>query len=291
VTIERITAGDDVDVVVNDSRAGDGLSDIEGITVNTFGAPDRTGEYFDHFSPDLEGESRYEFIRRSYGTDFDEVDSTYTFSEVRAGDDIDIGHLSTTAGFGEPRSYATTSVGGAPYGASAALDTTPDTTVHFVVNTDVDWSGGQSEPDGIEQIFLTTNGDISATELAGSMLVGHIHSTAGDVTLFSPIRILDADGQPTIDVTGDDIPMAAGTAGGVGGVGEANDFLEINVDRNNSTGVLTVTDTASTSTAGVFLSDLLGNMRVYLVHTDGDVSRSTVQGSILAGRQGGGGDV
>jgi hypothetical protein len=36
VTIHRITAGDDVDVVVNDSKAGDNLSDIEGITVRTF---------------------------------------------------------------------------------------------------------------------------------------------------------------------------------------------------------------------------------------------------------------
>ena len=57
-------------------RAMATFADIEGVTVNTFGAPNRTGEYFDHFSPDVEGESRYEFIRRSYGTLFDEVDST-----------------------------------------------------------------------------------------------------------------------------------------------------------------------------------------------------------------------
>jgi hypothetical protein len=145
-------------------------------------------------------------------------------------------------------------------------DPVPDATVHFIINTDVDWTGGSSE-DGVEQIFLTTNGDITATELAGSMLVGHIHSTAGDVTLTSPIRILDADDQPTIDVTGVDITMTVGTDGGQGGVGETNDFLEINVNRNNGVGVLTVTDTAGTSTFGVFLEDLLGNMRVDLVHT------------------------
>jgi hypothetical protein len=83
--------------------------------------------------------------------------------------------------------------------------------------------------------------------------------------------------------------MTVGTAGALSGVGETNDFLEINVDRNNATGVLTVTDTAGTSTAGVFLSDLLGNMRVDLVHTEGDVSLRTVNGSILEGRPGGAG--
>src|SRR3712207_648255 len=83
-------------------------------------------------------------------------------------------------------------------------------------------------------IFLTTDGNITATELVGDMLVGHVHSTAGDVTLTSPMRILDADGQPSIDVTGDDITMTAGSPGNQGGVGLAGDFLEINVDRNNA---------------------------------------------------------
>ena len=36
VTIDRITAGDDVDLVINDSKAGNNLSDIDGITVSTY---------------------------------------------------------------------------------------------------------------------------------------------------------------------------------------------------------------------------------------------------------------
>ena len=109
-----------MDVVVNDSRAGDNLSDIDGVTVRTiepplpngvtlplptdltglgitFNSPDYTGEYFDHFHPDVTGISLYAWVRRTYGTDADEVDSTYTFAEVRAGDDIDIGHVNTDA--------------------------------------------------------------------------------------------------------------------------------------------------------------------------------------------------
>src|SRR6185436_14137380 len=102
-------------------------------------------------------------------------------------------------------------------GASVTSDT-PDTVVNFVVNTDVAWTGGTSN-DGVPQIFLTTNGDISATELAGDMLVGHIHSTGGDVTLSSPERILDAGGTRTIDITGVNITLTAGTAMQIGGVG------------------------------------------------------------------------
>jgi hypothetical protein len=295
VTVDRITAGDDVDVVVSDSKAGDNLSDIDGVTVRTFDPSDlvttkvRTGEYWDHFSDDVVGDTLYNFIRRTVGTSANEVDSTYSFLEVRAGDDIDIGHVDTTAPFGEPRAYITSMIGGSPYGAVVTEDTVPGTTVHFVVNTDVDWTGGVSE-DGIEQIFLTTNGDITATELAGDMLVGHIHSTTGDVTLTSPQRILDADSQPTIDVTGDDITMIAGTGGTIsnpGRVGQMIDFLELNVNRDNGVGVLTVTDTAAGPGAGIYLDDVLGDLRVDLVQTKADVSLRTVGGSILQGTQNG----
>src|SRR5262249_50129693 len=153
----------------------------------------------DHFSPDVTGISLYNFVRRSLGTEYDEVDSTYTFTAVRAGDDIDIGHVTTTSLYtgDEPRSYRTTSIGGTPYGADVVVDT-PDTTINFIVNTDVAWTGG-TPPDGTPQIFLTTNGNITATELKGDMLVGHIHSTLGNVILSSPQKILDADGLPTVD--------------------------------------------------------------------------------------------
>jgi len=294
VPIALLRAGDDLDIVVNDSKHGDDPGNVADITVNLYDPPSNSpgagsGVYLAHFRPDV-ADPGLEAVLKAFGTTTAEAESTYDFAEARAGDDIDIGHVSTTAGFGEPRDYATTQRADGSLPFSVTADPVPDATVHFIINTDVDWTGGSSE-DGVEQIFLTTNGDITATELAGSMLVGHIHSTAGDVTLTSPLRILDANEAPTIDVTGDDITMTAGTDGGQGGVGETNDFLEINVNRNNGVGVLTVTDTAGTSTFGVFLEDLLGNMRVDLVHTEGDVTLRTVGGSILDGRKdGAGGD-
>ncbi|WP_292324641.1 hypothetical protein, partial [Mesorhizobium sp.] len=304
VTIDRITAGDDVDVVVNDSRAGDNLSNIDGVHVSTYyplvnlvTTQARTGEYFDHFSPDVTGISLYNFVRRSLGTDYEEVDSTYSFAEVRSGDDIDIGHVTTTSLYtgDEPRSYRTTSIAGTPYGADVVVDS-PDTVINFVVNTDVDWTGGSSEDD-IEQIFLTTNGDITASELVGPMLVGHIHSTGGDVTLRSREQILDADSQPTVDVTGVNITLYSGvvTVGGAaisGGIGLATDFLEINVDRNNGNGVLNAFDNnaAISVHGGIYLDELFGPMEVDTVWSIDNVSLRTVDGSIRDARNNGLGD-
>ena len=39
VNIERITAGDDVDLVINDSKAGNDLGDLGGVQVNLYDPP------------------------------------------------------------------------------------------------------------------------------------------------------------------------------------------------------------------------------------------------------------
>jgi hypothetical protein len=292
--IRKITAGDDVSVVVNDMREGIGETGLGVVTVADRGSTVDLRTVANHFRPDDVPGPDYANILRAFGTDFVEIDSTWVFSEVRAGDDIDIGHVTTTAAFGEPRSYATTSIGGTPYGATVTPET-PNTTVNLVVNTDVAWTGGSSD-DGVPQIFLTTNGDITATELIGDMLVGHIHSTAGDVTLISGRRILDADGLPTIDVTGVNITMTAGAVTPdtpnptLGGIGTPTDFLEINVDRNNGTGVLNAFDTNAPSNGGIWISELVGDFKVDTVQSKADVSLRTVDGSIVDARNAGAGD-
>jgi hypothetical protein len=350
VEIERIRAGDDVDVVINDSKAGNDPSTINGVTVETFNPPDRTnpltgpvddpnnrtGSFFRYWSPDEDGgEDYYDFIARSLNTDedyIDEVDSTYVFVEVRAGDDIDIGHVTTNDDYPdslpgeENRSYRTTDIS---YGTmDSETKTTPitvtpaasSTTVNFIIFTDVDTSTintdlEEDEDDGGEQIFLTTNGFIQAQELLGDMLVGHIHSTDNDVTLWSGAQILDANGTASVDVTGVNITMYSGvatgaysdndvldlllgqhdgeTAGGLlipngtqnpsaGGIGRYDDFLEINVDRNDSGGKLDAFDTnASTTHDGIFIDELTGDLRVGLVETIENVSLRTVAGSIV----------
>ncbi|MEI6160077.1 MAG: hypothetical protein WCP77_09610, partial [Roseococcus sp.] len=288
VPIQRITAGDDVDVVVNDSKEGNGGSGVANIIVSLFNPPVAAAysvlPYRTHFRPDIANPGLLN-LDRAFGTDAVEIDSTFSFAQVRAGDDIDIGHVTTTPGLGEARSYATTSIGGAPYGSSVVADMLPDTVVAFTINTDVAWGEGSTD-DGVPQIFLTTNGNISATELAGDMLVGHVHSTGGDVTLRAALRILDADATPSIDVTGNDIALYSGIGsnkipGTIGGIGKPRDFLEINTDRNGAGGVLTAYDIVGAVNQGIFIDEITGSMPVAEVWTKANVSLRTVGGSIL----------
>ena len=332
VTIERINAGDDVDVVVNDSKNGNDLATLVLATVNLYnpatafygyvyydsynpplGADsgpldvcpgnacgNGSGQYETHFRPDGT-DPNLNHILRALGTVGAEIDSTYDFQAVRAGDDIDICHVST--GGQEPKTCATTAVNDATHVVTD--DSAPDTTVHITAKTDVDWAGGNPEPAlddpgiGVDlpQTFIRTNGDIVETELIGDLLAGHIHSTANDVTLFSPQRILDANRQPTIDVTGVNITMTSGTLGGLGGIGQPDvslglgGYVEIDVDTTGAgTGVLVADDLASddAQTLGIYLDELFGDLRVGVVQTAGDdalttgnVSLRTVAGSIL----------
>src|SRR5262249_6726767 len=179
----------------------------------------------------------------------------------------------------------------------------------------------------VGKIDLFTNGDIVDVELNGDLRAGQIISTANDVTLFSPQAVLDAqngtgtlgtDPTPT-DVEGVNITITAGSAcsgafyGCNGGVGLPSDFLEIAVDRNftnhgltNGEGVLTVTDTDAPSqtpfleflcavfglgvcgTAGVFIDQTRGDLRLNVVDTHGDASLTTDPGDIVDARLGSG---
>ena len=259
VVIDHINAGSDVDVVINDSVNGNDQATIALVEVDMYNPGTKyyhftfptaydpvltdgsalspcpggacgngSGHYETHFRPDgtLSG---LEHILRALGTVGSEVDSTYELSAVRAGDDIDLCHVSV-AGNGEPKTCQTSSVNDATHVVSD--DTTPDTRVNITVNTDVAWSGGAPDgnddegalPAGVAQIFIRTNGDIVATELVGDMLVGSIVSTDGDVTLRSPRRILDADSRPTIDVAGRNLTLRANVdaPSGLGGIGRAD---------------------------------------------------------------------
>src|SRR5439155_4688069 len=249
ITIERINAGDDVDVVLNDSKSGTDIAAGVLVIVNLYNpgttfyrfsypatyTPPATadagplspcsgvcgsgsGRYRTHFRPDA-ADPGLDKILRAFGTVTADRESTYIFSAVRAGDDIDICHVTTTS-VEEPKTCPTTAIDDTTHIVTA--DAVADATVHVTANTDADWAAvtppAELDDPGIAidlpQVFIRTNGNIVDTELAdgGDLLVGHIHSTQGNVTLSSPIRILDANRMPTIDVTGVSITMTAGTA-------------------------------------------------------------------------------
>ena len=186
-----------------------------------------SGNYKAHFRPDVMPPDLM-FILRAFGTaERTDVTSTITFGDagstygdVRAGDDIKICHVpvrnySQASDFGsatievcDTRDPSTLAY--AP-GASTA-------TVNFVVFmdegaslTDLDTGLPYTTPvEDDDGIGSDVHADLPAHQRrhhrdrarSATCCAGHIQSTAGDVTLYSPTRILDADRQPTIDVDG-----------------------------------------------------------------------------------------
>ncbi|WP_201742286.1 hypothetical protein [Mangrovicoccus ximenensis] len=292
--IRHIRAGDDVSLVINDMQEANDEGDVPGLTVYDRGSSPELVLATDHFRPNKGGPA-YDGILRATNQErtaasVTAIDSTWIFEDVRAGDDIDIGHITTTSGYfgDEPRQYDTTSIGGSQYGA-AISSAAPLTTVNFEIVTDVAWSGGTVDnAEQTEQIFLTTNGYILAEERTGDMLVGHINSTGADVTLDSGVLILDADGAPGVDVSGVNITLNSGvvtqgTGGLHGGIGGESDFLEIDVDTaGGGTGKLDAFDTAASSShGGIFIDELDGDLRIGIVETVENVALRTVDGSVI----------
>src|SRR6185503_15631710 len=170
---------------------------------------------------------------------------------------------------------------------------------------------------GSGHVDVLTNGYITVDEVTSDLQVGRIRSTANDVILYSPAKIVDQLNDPSpaneADVTGKNITMCAGTArpdaleartaadaqcaalvpaAPLGGIGTQANFLEINVDVLNSAtpGVLRAYDTFATSTAGVYLTETVNDMKVHTVDTKGDSSLVTLGGSIVDARGGAGGE-
>jgi len=276
VSIGSITAGNDIDLAINDSLEGDNSPSVSiAVDVELFD-PDAaiieanelpgSDDYLTYFRPDGAGAPTVD-APAAFGTDGDEVDSNYTFTNLIAGDNIHVCHVAT----GEQPCSATS-----------------QTTIGFVAFTDGDSTSfappvedddqiPAGTPD-VAQVYFATNGSITVTETIGDLNVGEISSSNGDVELTSPNAITDGNSEPTTDVIGQNITMTAGTAGVAGGVGSAADFLEIDVTA--LLGELTIIDTAA-PTAGVYVTEVGGDLRIDQVFTLGDVSITTLQGSIL----------
>jgi hypothetical protein len=139
-------------------------------------------------------------------------------------------------------------------------------------------------PDGIPLINIATNGNIVLTELAGDLLVGHIHSTAGrrhaHVAEAHPRRRRAAFDRRHRQ---EHHSHRRDRRRNQGGIGEASDFLEINSSAS-ATGAVNALDTASTNTTGIFLDELMGDLNIDIVHTLADVSLRTTDGSMVDSR-------
>jgi hypothetical protein len=296
IEIDRISAGDTADVLLQASveQFGDGLTG--GVLVKFINATDGETHYTFFDQPDGEQPRS----RGVFATGNTELDSTYDFRGINP-----VNGARELAGLVSGLDTITGDIK-----VVAAESDPSDTTINVLGITEVTRSG---EEVGEGHMTVLTNGWIALTEKTGDMRVESITSTADDVLLYSPKRILDADGDVNTesDVAGvsismisasrfvnpdaDEIKGATGEVqyptlafGGLtpGGIGLPNNFLEINVDRlNQNTGVLRAYDMAPVAhTLGIYLDEMSGALRIHTVLTSRDVSLRTVGGSIVDAR-------
>ncbi|MBK5565794.1 hypothetical protein [Ensifer sp. SSB1] len=297
VDIDRISAGDTANVLLQASVEQSGAGASGGVLVK---APSQAAgvTHYNFFRPD--SGSPEPLSRGVFGTGNTAIASTYDFRG------IDPATGSRTL----PGLQAGAVTTGGDIIVAAANSDPSATTINVLGITEIVGNG---------DIDVVTNGYIALSEKTGDMRVERIKSTASDVLLYSPRRILDArgltEGDAEADVAGRNITMAAGVGlfnpnhaqvaaqvlnptlldinSPLGGIGLPTDFLEINVDIRNGVGglgVLRAFDTTADSTLGIFLDEVAGDLLVHTVHTTRDISLRTVAGSILDARNNGAGD-
>ena len=200
--------------------------------------------------------------------------------------------------------------GDRPTGVTPYLEAGNDISVRHLTSGQITYTGivdADSDNSGDGSVILLTNSFINVEEQLGDFWVDDISSSQSDVTIWALGRIIDGqdDAQSTpdpiaaftaatptsgTDVRGVNITMFAGLGGSVGGVGDAGNYLEIDVDVLNGNGVLNVLDIFAADTPGIFLAETSGDLEIDTVWTTNDVSLYTIDGSINDARNSGAGD-
>lgn len=259
VTLDSIRAGNDADVVIHDTvqeLTGGNLGKVEVKLVSP--ANPTLDDFFNgHFRP---SDSVPTTELGGLGSGRTAIDSNYTITEIRAGNNITVEHPSTA------------------------------TKINLTVNSDVDATltalhapadanaiTQLSTSDNVGKIDLGTNGNIIDTELVGDLRVGTIDSTAGDVTLSTTTNgasIFDVLGtdDDVARVIGNNITLTAST----GAIGSRDNYLEID-SAHSAPGVVTATAQRS-----IFVEETDGSLSLAsVISTQQDVSLYTLSGAIL----------
>ena len=308
ITIGPIVAGDDIDIFVLDSFDRTGLSGPGGVDVHrtAVGTVTNFGQdsWQRFFRPDCTpvGEPAGNCPVQAlgvYSTSEVAVTGSYLFASSAE-------HYTGTVG-------GSISIGDRPAGGTAYLTAGDFVSVRHLTSGSVSFTGivnADSNGDGTGSVILLTTSFVNAEERLGDFRVDDISSSGSDVTLWALSRIVDAedDAQATpdpiaafsaatpttgTDVRGVNITMNAGLGGVLGGIGTPNKWLEIDVDVRNGAplGVLKAFDTNPTaSSAGIYITETSGDLKVHTVHSLSDVALGTLNGSIVDARSGGAGD-
>ncbi|HEX5858517.1 MAG TPA: hypothetical protein VFY91_10470, partial [Microbacterium sp.] len=266
--IGPIHAGRNIDLVINDSTRGSDVPPIGShlIQVNVVNPPDLvtlivppSGTYHTYFHPDAAVFVYNDPVLIAWGTNNTPADSAYEFTDLSAGNNIDVRHPSLV------------------------------TTITFEVTSNVDATlssmqfpaQSYSTTNGNGEISLHTNGWIIDLETIGDLRVGTITSTADDVWLETAQDTASILDEGTIDdgtarVSGRNIILLAGlVSGGIGGTGDTPDFLEIrsSLSARGSLWAWAAADVLLDQVAGTLYVDEAGSL-------DADVALRTRAGGI-----------
>jgi hypothetical protein len=313
INIDRIAAGDDIDAELRPTFHQTGAGEQGGVIVkHPVGNKDpETYFYYTHFAvgdADPESNPGTGISRGVYAEGTSTVKTTYDFRGLDLSGDRTLAGLQ--AGFNRSSLDADQGnilVQGVGVGNSAA----DSSTINVLGLVELEESG-VNVGDGDTSVI--TDGYIALTEITGDFRIGTIDSNGADVLLYSPQRFIDADGDgndfPTDvpDISGNNITLVAASSfvnpahadvateivtptvadsGLAGGIGRSNNFIELNMDSATgvSGGVLRAFDatTNAANTQGIFLDEVVGDMRVYVATTVHDVSLRTTAGSIIDG--------
>mgnify|MGYP006169666845 CR=1 FL=1 len=138
--------------------------------------------------------------------------------------------------------------------------------------------GKKEEPQQVEAapVAVPTTEDKTAWN-------AYLNDVAGrHITMVSASSFVNPDASEVDDELVDPTRVE-GAGNPAGGIGRANNFLEINVaNGDNSTGVLRAYDMADEgNTQGIFIDEMDGHLYVHTVKTSENVSLRTKAGSIL----------
>ncbi|HEY9182006.1 MAG TPA: hypothetical protein VIQ99_02330, partial [Gammaproteobacteria bacterium] len=205
IDIDRINAGDTVDVLLQTSLVQSGAGTSAGVLVDFDDANPAAGEPHYTFFDQNDGVAQ-PLSRGFFGQGNTQISATWDFR----GRDPNRNGLYELAGL---QSGSETDTGDII--VKAANTTVGAPMINVLAITEVAYTdAGTEEPvDDNGDITVETDGYIALTELNGDMRVERLLSTGSDVLLYSPQRIIDAnhDVGPSVpaDVSGVSITMVA----------------------------------------------------------------------------------
>ncbi|HEX6131969.1 MAG TPA: hypothetical protein VF044_09565, partial [Actinomycetota bacterium] len=295
ITFGPITAGDDIDIFVGDS-----------IDRTTPGGPGTVHIHRAANGGDLSPHDVHRFWRPDCAlpTHGPSPCAYYELGNFATGNASVLGNYLFAP---SAEGYAAMTVGGTiangdrPTGNTAYLTAGDFISVRHLTSGPISYTAivnADSNGDGTGSTILLTNEFVNAMERIGNFLVDDISSSGSDVTLWAQGRILDEedDAQTTpdpfaaftastptsgTDVRGRNITLFAGLAGSTGGIGNAGNYLEIDVNVTDTTGKLLAYDIHASSTPGIFIAETDGDLRIGRVWTTNDVSLYTIDGDIV----------